>query len=98
MRYYKFFWDESRGDAHDDWGTSWWFFEVTDDGYAERQLERYASGVDLMYERSTHIEDQYGGLAEKPIDRRDWPEVVPIDKPDFEAAWSSARPINREGS
>lgn len=38
-RYYKRRWEESRGDDHDDWGRSTWYFEVADDGYPVRQIE-----------------------------------------------------------
>ena len=95
MRYFKFHWNESRGDAHDDWGTSWWYFEVADDGYVERQVEQYANGACLTYDRG-HVEDKFGGLAEKPVEREDWKELQPFSAAEFEAAWSSARPLNRK--
>ena len=36
MRFYERAWDEPRGDQHDDWGTSIWYFAVDDDGWAVR--------------------------------------------------------------
>jgi hypothetical protein len=96
MRYFKYHWNESRGDAHDDWGTPWWYIEVADDGYVERQVEQYASGACLTYDRA-YIEDEFGGLAEKPIEPEDWRVLQPFSAPEFEAVWSSARPLNRRG-
>jgi len=39
MRYFKFHWEESRGDAYDDWGASWWYFEVADDDMSNAKLQ-----------------------------------------------------------
>jgi hypothetical protein len=36
-RYYKRRWDEVRGDEHNDWGPSTWYFEVGDDEAAWSQ-------------------------------------------------------------
>ena len=94
MRYFKFHWNESRRDAHDDWGTSWWYFEVADDGYVERQVEHYAKVLALTYDRG-HLEDSFGRLAEKPVEREDWQKLQPFTAAEFEAVWSSARPVNR---
>ncbi len=32
MRYFKRYWNKLRGDEHDDWGCSWWFFETDAEG------------------------------------------------------------------
>lgn len=45
--YVKRHWNEPRGDEHDAWGTSWWYFEVDDEGRVLRQIEQYDSGVRL---------------------------------------------------
>jgi hypothetical protein len=95
MEYFCFHWEESRGDQHDDWGTSWWYFEVADDGYVERQIEQYANGTCLAYDRG-HLEDRFGGLAEKRVGRDDWPALRESSAEAFEAVWSQARPINRK--
>jgi hypothetical protein len=95
MRYFKAHWNECRGDTHDDWGTSWWYFEVADDGNVERQVEQYANGTCLTYDRD-HIEDQYGGLAEKPLDPDDLKQFQLFSAVEFETIWSSVQPLNRE--
>ena len=94
MLYFRFHWLESRGDEHNDWGTSWWYLEVAENGRVERQIERYASGVELIYDRD-QLEDQYGGLAEKTIDHEEWPELEPMVASDFNALWTAAQPLNR---
>lgn len=52
-----------RGDQYDAWGTSWWYFEVADDGRVIRQVEQYESGV-LLHYSAEHDEDTYGELAQ----------------------------------
>jgi hypothetical protein len=42
--YVKRHWVELRGDEHNAWGTSWWYFEVDDNGGVLRQVELYDSG------------------------------------------------------
>ncbi len=83
--YFKRRWDETRGDQHDAWGTSVWYFEVGPDGYAVRQIEEYASGVLLKYSE-TEMEDEYGFLADQPIDidEGDWEGIT---RAEFESAW-----------
>ena len=41
MKYYKSYWDESRGDDYDHWGNCWYYFELNEDHYAIRQIEKY---------------------------------------------------------
>jgi hypothetical protein len=86
MRYYKRPWDESRGDAYDSWGRSVWCFEIDDEGYAVRQMERYENGPVLKYD-ANHPEDEYGGLGEKPIDRHEF-GAFEITAEEFSAAWA----------
>jgi len=93
MHYFKRQWDESRGDEHDDWGTSVWYFETEPDLSVTRQIEVYASGTVLHYDRQ-HIEDSYGGLSEKPLVEDDWTRFA-ITELEFEQAWSSRKPLNR---
>jgi hypothetical protein len=70
-RYYKRPWDESRGGAFDAWGRSLWYFEVDDDGYPVRQIEQYENGRVLRYD-ANHVEDEYGGLGDQPLDLPDF--------------------------
>jgi hypothetical protein len=95
MRYFKAYWDESRGDEFDSWGRSWWYFETDDTGNVLRQIEKFESGVILRYDES-HIEDQYGGLAEKPL-------VIEeigmggssMTEAEFEQEWTAGGALNR---
>jgi hypothetical protein len=92
-RFFKRQWSESRGDEHDDWGTSTWYIEVGDDLYPKRQLEVYESGDCLAYD-ATHLDDEYGGLGDQPLDGAEWDDFA-IRADEFEAAWSRSRPRNR---
>jgi len=85
-RYLKKFWNEGRGDEYDSWGTSWWFFEVNEDGQVVRQAELYESGRLLRYS-TAHVEDEFGALAEISTDVSDT-EYLPMSQEEFEAVWS----------
>jgi len=85
--YAKRHWNELRGDAHDAWGTSWWYFEVDDQGRVLRQIEQYESGVQLRYDEQ-HAEDEFGGLAQVPLDLSA-PLYSPVASQDFEAIWQT---------
>ncbi len=72
-------------------------YEVGDDGGAVRQIEIYANGNCLVYDRDRHT-DRYGGLAEGEL------LLLPSDYPytlgfvgasEFESLWAALRPINR---
>ena len=86
-------WDESRGDLHDDWGTSVWYFQLDDECYPERQLEIYSSGDVLAYDRK-HAHDEYGGLGDQPLDDEEW-TAFEITADEFVSAWTSVKPRNR---
>jgi hypothetical protein len=81
--------------THKTTGAPLGYFEVADDGYVERQVEQYGNGACLTYDRR-HIEDKFGGLAEKPLEVEEWKELHPFSAAEFEAVWSSARPLNRK--
>jgi hypothetical protein len=96
MRYFKRPWDESRGDEHDDWGSSTWFFEVGSDGYVERQIEVYEAGQVLKYDRE-HMEDGYGKLAEGALDlERTGFLPFETDAEEFERTWRTLKAMNRK--
>lgn len=84
--YVKRHWNELRGDEHNAWGPSWWYFEVDDEGGVLRQIEQYDSGVRLRYGEQ-HIEDEFGGLSQALLDLSE-PGYTAISSQDFEAAWS----------
>jgi hypothetical protein len=71
VHHLKYRWEEDRGDEQASWGGSWWYFEISDDGYPCRQVEEYDSGVRLRYS-AEHREDRFGGLGyghESDMDR-----------------------------
>ena len=41
MKYYKYKWNELRGDQFDNWGFSMWYFEIGEDDFPNRQIEIY---------------------------------------------------------
>jgi hypothetical protein len=86
--YVKRHWNETRGDEHDGWGTSWWYFEVVDDGSVLRQVEQYDSGVQLSYSEE-HEWDEFGMLSEKPLDLSE-PEYNEISREEFESVWRNS--------
>lgn len=92
IRYFRRRWEETRGDDHSDWGCSLWLFEVEADMNVLRQIEVYDSGECLKYSQ-THLEDEYGGLAEKPLDNEDW-ALYEISKEVFEQVWSTTKAMN----
>jgi hypothetical protein len=89
VRYFASVQPESRGDKHEAWGASRWFFETSDDGVVTRQVEVYDHGPTLRYDQG-HSEDEDGLLSEKPLDFDDFP-AFKIDPGTFDAAWSAAR-------
>jgi hypothetical protein len=87
MRYYERRWEQGRGDQFDTWGPAVYFFETDDNGAVLRQVEVYANGTVLRY-GAGHVEDDYGQLADQPLD------VVAMapfltDESAFERAWPS---------
>lgn len=87
MKYFKRNWDESRGDEFDHWGASRWYFETSDTGDVTRQVEIYSNGPTIRYDE-LNLEDQYGGLAEKPLNIEEFIDFK-IQKDEFEIAWNS---------
>lgn len=86
MRHLKYRWDEDRGDEHADWGGSWWYFEIGDDGYPSRQVEEYDRGVRLRY-CFEHREDRFGGLGYGHESAMDRPPDKVLSAEEFEAVW-----------
>jgi hypothetical protein len=70
MNYYKIHWNETRGDEYDDWGTSCWYLEVTDNNEIIRQLTLFDNQNLLIYSRD-HLDDEYGGLSHSNFDEFD---------------------------
>lgn len=86
-RWFKWRWDESRGDEHDRWGPSTWLFEVDADSWPLRQIEVYDAGPTLRYGPG-HDKDEYGHLGQARLDESEnWPQGE-ITADEFEAAWT----------
>jgi hypothetical protein len=85
MYYYRYFWNETRGDMFDHWGTSVWYAEVGSDRYVTRQLEVYRSGIILAYDEEHH-NDIYGILSDAPFEI-DSP-IASIDEKEFNVYWN----------
>ena len=67
LQYVKRRWDEYRGDRHNDFGHSWWYFEIDPACNVIRQIEQYDNGMILGYDsRMSH--DEFGGLSTEPLD------------------------------
>jgi hypothetical protein len=95
-RFFRRAWDERRGDQHDSWGTSVWYFDLDEERYPSRQLVVYSSGDTLAYDRE-HLDDEYGGLGDQALEGDEW-SGLEITADEFEAAWKSAKPRNREST
>ncbi len=93
LRYFKYRWQESRGEAHDEWGESWWFVEVASDGYPQRQLEVYDDGTVLKYD-AQHVSDEWGMLGDQAVDAS-VEGLVAITRDEFEAQWTARLARNR---
>ena len=87
MHYFRRRWNETKLGESEEWGFSYWYFEVAPDGTVTRQMEVYDNGTILRY-HAHHIEDQYGSLAEKPIDHREF-HPYSISRSEFEESWAS---------
>lgn len=86
LRHFRRWWDQSRGDEFDGWGTATYYFEVGDDGWPVRQVEVYDHGPILRYGPG-HEEDRFGFLGQTSLDGfEDWsPYMVTADE--FAEAW-----------
>ena len=84
-KYYKRNQEETRGDEYDNWGKSIWYFEIDSEGYAMRQIEKYENGKKIKYDLK-NIEDEFGGLADQPIDLEKFVNFE-ITKNEFEEQW-----------
>lgn len=85
VHYYRRQWDERRGDRHDDWGASTWYFETDESGGVLRQLEIYDGGQRRRYDQ-VHQEDADGALSESPLAPDEWAPWR-ITREGFEAEW-----------
>ena len=82
MRYFRRRWSESRGDRHDAWGHSWWYFATDGDGVVRKQVEVYDNGRVLVYDEQ-RPEDEYGRLSEAPLDLTEF-AAFEVDRATFQ--------------
>jgi hypothetical protein len=88
VEYFKYIWNETRGDQFDFFGESVWYFEIGHDSYISRQLELYSIGLVNKYSAS-HKEDQFGFLGYSHFDSNDFDEIILIKGSEFENHWNS---------
>ena len=95
MRYFRYKWDENRGDKFSDWGNTVYWFEVDESGYASRQIEEYENRIILKYD-SSHSSDEYGFLADQPIEpiEKDFP-ITEISALEFQTKWETSPAFNQ---
>jgi hypothetical protein len=87
MNYYKRQWGETTGERlTDSWGTSTYYFEIDGDNFVLRQIQIFENGKGLKYSRD-FIQDDYGALADQPLDLDDFARFK-IEKTEFEEAWA----------
>ena len=67
LRYVKRRWEEKRGDGHDEFGYSWWYFEIDSTCGVIRQIEQYDNGLVVGYS-SGKSTDEFGGLSTVPLE------------------------------
>ncbi len=90
-KYFKYRWNENRGDEFDDWGFSTWYNEVDEKFYTIRQIEIYDNGNILKY-CNEHLEDKFGALAEKSLEESS--AFLEISQVEFENIWNSQKTLN----
>ena len=88
-RYFKRLWPEARGDHLERWGTCEYLFEVDEEAYPLRQIERYTNGPTLTYDRH-ELTGPHGGLGDQALDLDDFADFE-IHMEEFERAWREAR-------
>ncbi len=92
-RYFRYRWDEDRGDEFASWGRATYYFAVNESGEVEAQLEVYDDGHVLAYDRD-HLADEYGMLTDEPFDLDDSP-ATEIDEQAFFSETRDLQPFNR---
>lgn len=90
MKYFKYTWNESRGDDFDSWGKATYLFEVAPSSDVCKQVELYENGYVLKYDH-THINDVYGSFASSPFDPTGCEET---DFASFYTIWNDTKAIN----
>ena len=85
MKYYKYKWNELRGDKFDIWGFSLWYFEIGEDEFPSRQIEIYENGKILKYSEN-NLEDEFGFLGDQKLNLSEF-NGIECSKEEFEENW-----------
>ena len=86
MRYFKFNWNETRGDEYDHWGHSTWYLEIGEEDFPNRQIELYDNGTILKYSRENPV-DEFGELGDQKFDLSEFGGVE-CAKLEFDDCWN----------
>src|SRR5688500_182439 len=94
-RYFKYRWNESRGDEYDSWGFSSWYNEFDEVFFTLRVIQVYDNGTILKYSEE-YIDDEFVGLAEWSQSLEELIDCVLIDisQEEFESVWTSSKALN----
>jgi hypothetical protein len=86
MRYFKRMYAETIQRFNKDWDAwDWYYFEVGDDNYATKQIQKCYDGKIFKYDEN-YIEDENGGLAEGALEIKEYTQIV---KEEFDKLWNS---------
>lgn len=94
-RYFKYRWNESRGDEYDNWGFSNWYNEFDEDFFTLRVIQVFDNGNILKYSEE-YIDDEFGMLPEGVLIFEDLiaSGSVEISQEEFESVWTSSKALN----
>jgi hypothetical protein len=91
MSHFKFRWDEGVQDVleRSEWGGSWWYYEIGENGSITRQIILYDNGLRLRY-GPDNLGDEYGELlADVSKDEINFSLSTSISAEDFTSMWNS---------
>jgi hypothetical protein len=95
VRYFRWRWEDDRGDEHADWGPSTWLWADDADGWSVDQWEIYDGGQVLHYD-TAHTVDEYGMLADQRTGYDDMPaDVEDLSEAEYRAATDRLIAMNR---
>lgn len=68
-----------------EWGNSVIFFETSEEGFVNRQIQLFESGLVLTYD-DHHYHDAHGWRDQNPV-ATEPPNTVTISRKEFQKAW-----------
>jgi hypothetical protein len=94
VRYFRWRWNEDRGDEHADWGPSTWLWTEDAEGWSIDQWEVYDGGQVLHYHQN-HVADEYGMLADQRSDPAYGPaDIEELTEAEYRVATEALRALN----